>query len=337
MKTNEQDLKLSIVTPSFNRGWCIESCISSVSSQSYPPFEHYIIDGGSSDNTENVVNANTFEYLEFHAVNDSGMYDAINQGFAKCTGDVFAYINTDDFYLPAAFETVMDLFRKDTELDLVYGNWVSWHPKKRFIEFLPVRFYSPDEVAQFANLPQPAVFFRSRVFEEFKGFDCSYSLVADNDFFSKIIVSGKKYKFVDEYIAVQTLHEGNLLNGQGAESVDDAAMTEITRFRRARQYELWDGSETSIFFRSRRAVVSERIEFVRIRIRLMRHIIKSILFAGKGDRSLLKQVPSFKAIGFLKYLLERGPVKNNTYNKTQPHELEDIIGFPPVRVKDASH
>ena len=207
--------RITIVTPSFNRGWSIRSCIESLRSQTFVDYEHIIVDGGSTDDTLKILHevSEADSRIKYITEPDNGMYDAVNKGMRLASSEIVAYLNTDDFYLPHTLEQVLRAFAENPDVSMLYGHWMSWHSEINFLEILPVLNYSAADLALFAVLPQPSVFFKRKVFESIGGFDLSYKLLADNDFFSKAAVNGFKFKRIDEYLAVQTVHSGNLLAG----------------------------------------------------------------------------------------------------------------------------
>src|SRR5512141_2296726 len=101
MKTT---LKISIITPSFNRVDMLDACIKSVLSKNYPNFEHIVVDGGSTDGTLDLLK----KYSHIYMVSgpDQGMYDALNKGLALATGDIVSFLNTDDLYGEDVFHSV---------------------------------------------------------------------------------------------------------------------------------------------------------------------------------------------------------------------------------------
>ena len=112
------NLRISVITPSFNSGNTIERAIQSVLDQGYPDIEHIVVDGGSTDGTLDVLKK--YDHLRWVSEPDRGQVHAMNKGFEMATGDVIAYLNADDYYAPGAFSAVMAGFSGDAVM--VYGN-----------------------------------------------------------------------------------------------------------------------------------------------------------------------------------------------------------------------
>ncbi|HRJ30859.1 MAG TPA: glycosyltransferase family 2 protein [Cyclobacteriaceae bacterium] len=104
--------KISIVTPSYNQGHYIEETIRSVIMQGYPNLEYIVIDGGSTDDTVNIIKKYESNITYWVSEKDNGQTHAINKGFEKATGDILAYLNSDDVYMPYTFRLVAELFAK---------------------------------------------------------------------------------------------------------------------------------------------------------------------------------------------------------------------------------
>lgn len=119
--------KISIVTPSYNKGKYIEETIKSVLFQNYDNFEYIVIDGGSADNTIDILkkydrligNSKMFRWI---SEKDNGQTDAINKGLKSCTGEWFAFLNADDFYTPTLFADIAEFLGKNNDAGVVYGN-----------------------------------------------------------------------------------------------------------------------------------------------------------------------------------------------------------------------
>lgn len=101
---------LSIVTPSYNQGQFLEDAIQSVILQEYPNLEYIVIDGGSSDGSVETIKKYQSRLAYWTSEPDQGQYDAINQGFARTSGEIMGWLNSDDKYMPEAFSVVADIF-----------------------------------------------------------------------------------------------------------------------------------------------------------------------------------------------------------------------------------
>lgn len=112
--------KISIITPSYNQGHFIEETILSVIGQNYPNLEYIIIDGGSTDNTVEIIKKYTDKITYWVSEKDKGQSDAINKGLEKCTGEVFNWINSDDYLEPNSLFEIGKAFQ-NTEIDVFSG------------------------------------------------------------------------------------------------------------------------------------------------------------------------------------------------------------------------
>ena len=116
---NNQTL-VSIVTPSYNTGKYIRDTIESVLSQGYPNFEHIIYDGGSTDETIDILKE--YPHLIWFSESDRGQSHAINKGLDKAKGDIIGWLNSDDYFLPGTFSKIMEVFINNPELDAIFGD-----------------------------------------------------------------------------------------------------------------------------------------------------------------------------------------------------------------------
>lgn len=113
--------KISIVTPTFNQGDYIEESILSVIGQRYPNLEYIIMDGGSTDNTVEVIKKYE-EYLTYWtSQKDNGMYDALDRGFKRATGEIMGWLNSDDLLISKSLFTLADIFQNNPEVEWLQG------------------------------------------------------------------------------------------------------------------------------------------------------------------------------------------------------------------------
>ena len=110
----QKNPKITIVTPIYNGEEYIEKCIQSLMHQEYENFEHIIVDGGSTDQTIEIIKGYQGKYpMKWISEPDEGMYDAINKGFKMASGEIFAWLNADDFYFPWTLSVVAKVFEKE--------------------------------------------------------------------------------------------------------------------------------------------------------------------------------------------------------------------------------
>jgi glycosyltransferase involved in cell wall biosynthesis len=202
---------VSIVTPTLNQARFLPATLRSVRGQTYPVAEHIVVDGGSTDGTLDILRrAEAESGLRWTSRVDGGMYEAVNNGLAMATGDVVAYLPSDDAYLPWTVETVVDAFTTTPTLDLVFGDGVTIEEESG-AQIL--RLYPPFDLRSLANygsLLQPAVFWRRGLFDQLGGFDTSMRFVADLDFWLRAAAAGAAIGHIDEVLAVERSHEDRL-------------------------------------------------------------------------------------------------------------------------------
>jgi glycosyltransferase involved in cell wall biosynthesis len=159
--------KISIITPSFNQGQFIEQTIVSIIEQNYPNLEIIIIDGGSKDNTLEVIKKYEPYITYWISEPDKGQSHAINKGLERCTGDIVNWLNSDDWLEPGALFKVAEIFKANPEISVVsgYENHV-WNNGEIIIREGTVLKESLEETIEFCQIAQPSTFFRLKEFKQ---------------------------------------------------------------------------------------------------------------------------------------------------------------------------
>ena len=193
-------MKISVITPSFNQGEFLEATIQSVLSQNYPELEYIVVDGGSTDNTIDILKKYE-DRLTWISEKDGGQSDAINKGIKMATGDIIAYICSDDLYLEGTLFEVFNFFNLNKSAMWVTGDYyiIDEHNNRihSFVKLYKqiLRIFPNFFMLAFANfINQPSTFWRREVFEEIGLFDVSLNYVMDYDFFIRLMKKYPLYK-----------------------------------------------------------------------------------------------------------------------------------------------
>lgn len=158
--------RISVVTPSFNQAAFLEQTICSVLDQGYPNLEYFIMDGGSHDGSIEIIHKYEKYLAGWVSEPDHGQAEAINKGFRRATGEVVAWLNSDDLYLPKAFEQAVAAFQKAPEAGFVYGDVRSIDGDGRTINIMRYGEWGLDDLMVFSIIGQPAVFIRRASLEQ---------------------------------------------------------------------------------------------------------------------------------------------------------------------------
>jgi glycosyltransferase involved in cell wall biosynthesis len=201
-------MRLTIITPSFNQGQWLEQTIISVLEQSWDDLEYMVIDGGSQDGSVEIIRRYE-KYLAYWVSEpDNGQTDAINKGMKRATGEIVAYLNSDDRYTPGTLTFISNCFGQSGELDFLYGDTefidgsgkkLGVHKEIRF-DYLMGCFFGFGPI-----MPQPSTFWRRKIFDEVGYFDASYHYNMDGEFFARA-VAGRKVRHVDRVLSQTRLH-----------------------------------------------------------------------------------------------------------------------------------
>ena len=198
---------VSIVTPSYNQAAYLELTIRSVLEQGYPELEYMVVDGGSTDGSVEIIKRHADRLAWWVSEKDTGQAEAINKGLSRAHGEIVAWLNSDDVYLPGAIAGAVRAFAAHPQAALVYGDTRAVDADDHTFNVLRYRQLSLDNLLCYEIIGQPAVFMRRAAFEAAGGLDLSYHYMLDHQLWIKIAMLGELVH-VDEQWAAARYHPG---------------------------------------------------------------------------------------------------------------------------------
>jgi glycosyltransferase involved in cell wall biosynthesis len=213
-------LKLSIVTPSYNQGRFLEETILSVLNQGYQPLEYIIIDGGSTDESVSIIQRYEKHLAYWISEKDRGQVHAINKGLERATGDILAFINSDDVYLPGAFNAVISHFEDNPASNWICGDTLMFGDghETRMIHAVVPR--SAAHCLSWAyRAPQPGHFWRTPLVRS--GFQERWNYDFDHDMYVRLLLAGHKCEYLPLPMAGYRLHEVSKTIAEGHRQLEE--------------------------------------------------------------------------------------------------------------------
>ena len=181
---------VSIVTPSYNQKKYLEQTILSVLNQDYPALEYFVMDGGSTDGSLEIIKKYQQKLTGWISEQDQGQTDAINKGFARSQGEIMAWINSDDVYLPGAVNEAVSFLQENPHIGMVYGDTNLIDDRDQKIGLFNARQTNYHRLMRGGvYIPQPAAFWRRELWNKSGPLDPSFYFAMDYDLwvrFSKI-------------------------------------------------------------------------------------------------------------------------------------------------------
>jgi len=224
----EQMPIISIVTPSFRQAHMIERTIASVVNQQYPKLDYFIQDGGSNDGTTSVLEKWADRLTGWESTPDGGQSAAINLGFAKTTGEIMAWLNSDDLLMPGSLSYVASFFHRNPHIDVLYGNRLLIDEDDALIG----RWVLPghdDKVLPWADyVPQETLFWRRSIWDKVGGIDESFKFAMDWDLLLRFRAAGARFAHRPVYLGAFRIHAKQKTSA----AINEVGFQEMARLRK---------------------------------------------------------------------------------------------------------
>ncbi|MEI6491520.1 MAG: glycosyltransferase family 2 protein [Verrucomicrobiota bacterium] len=198
---------ISIVTPSYNQGAYLEQTIKSVCNQNYPRLSYAVVDGGSSDGSCDVINRYRAFLSYTVSEKDRGQSDAIAKGMRHVSGEIQAYLNSDDLLAPGVLRFVGSYFAEHPDVDVVYGHRIIVnHNAEEIGRWILPRHY-PESIIHFDFVPQETMFWRKSIAERIGGINPDLHYVMDWDFLLRLQNAGGTIRRLPYFMGCFRAHE----------------------------------------------------------------------------------------------------------------------------------
>ena len=216
---------VSIITPSFNQARYLEATINSVLGQDYPRIEYIIVDGGSTDESAAIIKKHEGRLAWWVSEQDKGQTDAINKGFNRATGDILAWINSDDTYNPGAVSAAVKYLLENPEVAMVYADCNFIDENDRVIGKFNAAQTDYRRLREgYVHIPQQTMFFRAKYWKELGPLDPSFYFAMDYDLWTRIAAHAPF-----KYLAGQTWANFRLHTSGKTVAADDRCWPEMIR------------------------------------------------------------------------------------------------------------
>lgn len=182
---------VSVVTPSFNQARYLEATIQSVLSQDYARIEYIVMDGASQDGSIKIIKKYENRLAYWVSEKDSGQADAINKGLARASGEIVAWLNSDDYYFPNTISRAVKIFEENPDMIMIYGDMLAVDELGKRINVLKYKQLSLEDLLCFQIIGQPAVFFRREPYEKTGGLDPTFHFLLDHHLWIRLAQRGK--------------------------------------------------------------------------------------------------------------------------------------------------
>jgi len=198
-------LSMSVITPSYNQGEFIEQTIRSVLDQNIEGLQYLVVDGGSSDQTLEVLKKYQGQ-ITWSSAKDGGQAQAVNKGLKMATGEIIGWLNSDDLYAPQALKQVSTFFEENPYVDFVYGKTQHIDSQGKNLDFYLTEPWNLERLKECCFISQPATFFRRSVFEKYGLLNEKLNLCLDYEFWLRSALRGAKFAYLPTILAASRIH-----------------------------------------------------------------------------------------------------------------------------------
>jgi glycosyltransferase involved in cell wall biosynthesis len=184
----------------------IEATIESVLGQEYPRLRYAVVDGGSTDGSVDAINAKK-EHLAFYvSERDAGQGDAIRKGFRNISGDIMAYLNSDDLLMPGVLRFVGEYFALHSDVDVIYGHRLIINANGNEIGRRLVPPHTSEALGYFDFIPQETLFWRESIYRRVGGLDPAFHFALDWDLILRFVRAGARFRRVPYFLSCFRAH-----------------------------------------------------------------------------------------------------------------------------------
>jgi GT2 family glycosyltransferase len=199
---------IAIVTPSYNQGRFLERTLRSVLEQNYPCLKYAVQDGGSSDESIEVLRRHERQFAHWASHPDRGQAHAVNLGFQHVHGEIMAYLNSDDLLLPGALHCVADYFQRHPRVDVVYGHRILIDEDDHEVGRWILPRHDDAALRWLDTVPQETLFWRRRIWDKIgAGLDESFQFALDWDMLLRFQAAGARFARLPRFLGAFRLHQ----------------------------------------------------------------------------------------------------------------------------------
>jgi glycosyltransferase involved in cell wall biosynthesis len=216
------------VTPSYEHAAFLEATLNSVLDQSYEPLEYLVQDGGSTDGTGEILSRFSPRLAHCESAPDQGQADALNKAFGRARGDILAYLNSDDLFLPGSLDYVARFFATNPDVDVVYGHRILIDGAGREIGRWVLPPHDADVLSWADYVPQETLFWRRSIWEKVgKRFDTTFRFALDWDLLLRFRDAGARFRRLPRFLGAFRVHPAQKTSAQ----METLGLHEMERLR----------------------------------------------------------------------------------------------------------